>query len=174
MRARKFSLPLSALAVVVALVATASAARTTAVDDCDDNSPRLEGSWSGTATALIPPGLPQIRDLITFTRDGNVIESRSAFVPVTPLGPLLATAGHGEWVRTGWRDYDVKFVFLLQRPPASNGAFVGTDTIRMRLTLDMSGDTLTGTITSELRNANGAVVFTANGTYNATRIRVER
>ncbi len=174
MPARKFSLPLSALAVVVALVATAGAARTAAVDDCDDNSTRLEGSWSGTATALVPVGLPQIRDLITFTRDGNVIESRSPFVPATPIGPLLETAGHGEWVRTGWRDYEVKFVFLIQRPPASDGAFVGTETVRMRLTLDRSGETLTGTLTSEIRSPNNLVLFTANGTYNATRIRVER
>lgn len=174
MRAWKFSLPLSALVLVVALGATAGVATTAAVNDCDDHSPCLEGSWSGVATAVTPPNLPQIRDLITFTHDGNVIESRSPFAPATPLGAILATAGHGEWVRTGWRDYDVKFVFLIQRAPPSDGAFIGTETIQMRLTLDRAGDSLTGTLTSEIRNANGVVVFSANGTYNATRIRVAR
>ena len=101
MRALKLSLPLSALAVV-AIVATAGAERTTVGDGCDDNSPFLEGSWRGIATGqnLLP-----ITDLITFARDGNVIESHLPFVPGTPLGaaigPLLESMGHGEWVRGG-------------------------------------------------------------------------
>lgn len=67
MRARKFSLPLLALAVVAALIATAGAARTALGDDCDDSSSRLEGSWGGVATCAEPLNLPALRDLIRQT-----------------------------------------------------------------------------------------------------------
>ena len=178
MRARKFSLALSALAVVVALVATAGATRTAAVDDGDGNSPSLEGSWIGTATSVSPPNLPQIKDLITFTHDGNVIESRPPFVPGAPLGTeigaLLETAGHGDWVKTGSREYEVKFVFFIQRAPVADGGFIGTETIRMHLNYDSLGETLTGPLTSQIRNANGVIIFSADGTYRATRIRAQR
>jgi hypothetical protein len=39
-----------------------------------DDGPRLTGSWFGTATATSVP-LPPLKDLITFTSDGNVIEA---------------------------------------------------------------------------------------------------
>src|SRR5688572_14839317 len=72
-----------------------------------DEAQRLEGSWTVTITAAEPPGLPPLKSLITFTRDGEVIESRRPYIPFTPFGPVLETSGHGAWVRTGRRQFAV-------------------------------------------------------------------
>src|SRR5262245_47475932 len=69
-----------------------------------DDSPRLTGSWFGTATATSVP-LPPLNDLITFTSDGNVIEAHRLFLADSPLGPLLATPGHGTWAKTGTNEF---------------------------------------------------------------------
>src|SRR5438105_2785108 len=65
----------------------------------------LEGSWVATVTATDPPGLPPLQDLFTFTRDGQVVESRRLYVPFSPLGPLMETTGHGAWVRTAESEF---------------------------------------------------------------------
>jgi hypothetical protein len=131
----------------------------------------IVGSWNGTITATDPP-LGSFGNLISFHTGGIVTESRRYYVPVTPLGPLLETSGHGAWKRTGSRSYEAFFRFLLQQAPPSAGEPIGTDNIRLKLRLDRGGDRLTGTFESNIRNNEGAVVFTARGTINADRIEV--
>jgi hypothetical protein len=142
-----------------------------------DDHRHLAGSWETTITAVEPPGLPPFRGLITFTRDGEVLESRRLYVPFTPFGPILETTGHGAWERQGHRDFAVTFRFLLQAAPNNtdfpNGDDLGTDRIRMRLRTSSGGDALAGTFQSEVRDAQGNVIFTARGTVAGTRIRPE-
>ena len=59
------------------------------------NPGRLTGSWKAAVTPISPPGLDPFTDLLTFTSDGSVIESRRLFVPATPFGALIETPGHG-------------------------------------------------------------------------------
>jgi hypothetical protein len=142
-----------------------------------DEVQHLDGSWAITITAVEPPGLPPFKGLITFTLNGEVLESRRPYVPFTPFGPVLESSGHGAWVRTGRREFAVAFQFLVQAAPNNptfvNGEELGTDNIRMQLVRDRSGESLAGTFVSEAKDADGNVVFTAHGTITGTRMRAE-
>jgi hypothetical protein len=131
----------------------------------------IVGSWNGTITATDPP-LGSFGNLISFHTGGVLTESRRLYVPVTPLGPLLETTGHGAWKRTGSRSYEAFFRFLLQQAPPSAGEPIGTDNIRLKLRLDRGGDRFSGTFESNIRDNSGAVVFTARGTISGDRIEV--
>jgi hypothetical protein len=136
----------------------------------------LEGAWAMTAVATSPPGLPPLDSLITFTRGGEVIESRRGYLPFSPFGPILETAGHGVWSPRHRGESAATFTFLVQAAP-DNPVFVageplGTDTIRLRLTLDHSGDGFSGSFVSEARDAGGVLVFSASGTVVGTRLRL--
>jgi hypothetical protein len=137
----------------------------------------LSGSWAMTITAVEPPGLPPFKGLITFTRDGEVIETRRLYVPATPFGPLLETPGHGAWRRSANGRFAVFFQFLLQAAPNNpifaNGEDLGTDNIRLQIEPDSAGDSFTGTFVSQVKDPDGSVVFEARGTVAGTRIRAE-
>ena len=129
---------------------------------------RFVGSWQGTVAAVNPPGLPPFTSLITFFNDGNVIESRRLYVAASPFGPMFETPSHGGWVRTGGNDFDVSFMFLLQR--AADGSDVGTDNIRLHLHLDAIRNRLTGTLVSTIKDSAGNTLFSASGNYDATPV----
>jgi hypothetical protein len=137
----------------------------------------LEGSWAMTITATEPAGLPPFKGLITFTSDGDVLESRRPYVPFTPFGPVIESSGHGAWERTGRRQFGVVFQFLLQAAPNNtvftNGEDLGTDNIRLQLVRSHSGESFTGTFRSAAKDADGNVVFEARGTVTGTRLRPE-
>ena len=146
---------------------TASATSSRANDEDDEG---LVGSWFGTVTATNPP-LGQFNDLISFHDGGVVIESRRYLVPPpTPFGSLLETTGHGAWERTGGNTFKAFFRFLLQN--AENGVPIGTDNIRLSLTLDRNARTLTGTFESQIKNMADSVQVIVSGTYTATAITV--
>jgi hypothetical protein len=134
----------------------------------------LAGSWAMTVVATSPLGLPVLSSLITFTRSGEVIESRRGYLPFSPFGPILETAGHGVWDRTGHGEIAATFTFLVQAAPNNPvfvaGESVGTDTIRLRLTLNGSSDSFSGVFVSQARDADGNVVFGAAGTVTGTRL----
>lgn len=137
----------------------------------------LEGSWAMTVVATSPPGLPPLSSLITFMRGGEVIESRRGYLPFSPFGPILETAGHGVWDGTRHREFAVTFTLLVQAAPNNpvfvSGESLGTDKVRLRVTVDGSGDTFSGIFVSEARDASGNVVFGASGTVVGTRLLLE-
>jgi hypothetical protein len=151
-----------------AAIAAAAIALTSTASFSQSNAAHLVGSWKGAVTPTSPPGLQPLTSLITFTSDGTMIESRRLFVPVSLLGPLLETPGHGAWGRVDDREIDVHFVFLLQG--AVSGSDMGTDNVHLRLRLDSTGTVLSGTFDSTIRDTSGNPVFTASGTYRATQI----
>lgn len=140
----------------------------------DCRRPRLVGTWLGVVTAEEPP-LGRLQDLITFEPAGTLIESRRAYVPQAPLGPLLQSNGHGRWAPQvggeGLR-YHARFVFLLQGAPDHPelaGMPLGTDTVTLELAIE-GDDHLTGTFESEVRDARGDRVFTVRGSYAGGRL----
>jgi hypothetical protein len=145
----------------------AASATTTAAQAFSDHD--LVGSWFGTVTATNPP-LGQFNDLISFHPGGVVTESRRYLIPGTPLGDLLETTGHGAWERTGRRTFAAFFRFLLQ--DAGTGAPLGTDNVRLALTLDRAAATLAGTFESQIKDVAGTVLVTVTGDYSATLITV--
>jgi hypothetical protein len=72
------------------------------------------------------------------------------------------------WQRTGSGQFDVHLVFLLQN--ATTGADVGTDNVHLSLTLDSTGSILSGTFESTVEDPSGNPLFTASGTFAASRI----
>ena len=135
------------------------------------------GSWFGTATATAVP-LPPLQTLLTFTSDGNVVEAHRPFLPgsLSPLGPLLLTAGHGAWVRTGRREFAVT-TMLIYEGTSDNATYAGQvaliEKVRFKITLDPQRDSLSGTLVDELRDPAGNLVFSGPGTFAATRIVAE-
>lgn len=171
----RFSRILTALGIMI--VVCLAAGLSWNVSSVSADGQNLAGSWTTTVTATNPPGLPPLKGLMTFTRNGEVIESRRLYVPFTPFGPVLETPGHGAWEHTTSGEFAVTFMFLVQAAP-NNPLFVlgedlGTDNIRMRLTVDPSGDSFVGTFMSEARDADGNLVFAAEGNVEASRIHVE-
>ncbi|HKR30105.1 MAG TPA: hypothetical protein VJT08_06495 [Terriglobales bacterium] len=132
------------------------------------NPGRLVGSWKAAVTPISPPGLDPFTDLLTFTSDGSVIETRRLFVPATPFGALLETPGHGGWTRTADGQFDIHFTFLLQG--AKDGADVGTDNVHLLVSLDSTGTALSGTFESTVKDPSGNALFTATGTFSANPI----
>ena len=158
----------------VALLAALAAATPAPASDAGAN---LEGSFAMTITATEPAGLPPFKGLITFTPNGDVLESRRPYVPFTPFGPVIESSGHGAWTRTGRRQFGVLFQFLIQAAPNNtvftNGEDLGTDNIRLQLVRSHSGESFTGTFASAAKDADGNVVFAARGTVTGTRLRPE-
>ena len=153
--------------LLTAGVAAVVAASATSASVQAGNDQDLVGSWFGTVTATHPP-LGQFTDLISFYTDGVVTESRRYFVPDTPLGNLLETTGHGAWKRTGGHTFEAFFRFLLQ--DTDTGAALGTDNVRLSLTLDQGAGTLTGTFKSQIKDTADTVLLTVTGDYAATPI----
>jgi hypothetical protein len=152
-----------------ALAAVAAAATSTTMRAAAHGGEGLEGSWFGTVSAINPP-LGLFNDLITFHPGGLVIESRRYLVKPTPFGDLLETTGHGAWETTGRRQFEAFFRFLLQN--AMSGQPIGTDNIRLSLTLDPETGTLTGTFVSQIKDTSDVVLLEVTGDYSATRIEV--
>ncbi len=165
---KKISLPILVLFMITAgLWSITSGA--------DEGEQRLDGSWSVSVIATSPP-LEPFSSLMTFTRSGGVVESRRLYLPDSPFGPLLETPGHGEWVRTGSREFTIGFTFLLQGAPdnaAAAGALLGTDNIRIRIKLAASGETFNGEFRSEIRDLDDNLVFVAEGDVEGKRIRTQ-
>jgi hypothetical protein len=153
------------------LLSAAAAAAVAGPDvvHADNNGDGIVGSWFGTVTATEPP-LGSFNSLISFHTGEIVVESRRYLVKGTPFGDLLETTGHGAWKRSGNRQYDVFFRFLIQNH--DTGEPIGTDNIRLQLRLSRDRDALDGTFQSQIRLTDDTVVFEAAGTYTASRITV--
>ena len=119
-------------------------------------------------TAPTNPPLGQFNDLISFHTGGVVTETRRYLVSPTPFGNLLETTGHGAWDQTGKNTFEAFFRFLLQN--ASSGAPIGTDNIRLFLTLDTTTGKLTGTFQSQIKDMAGNLLLTVTGNYSAALI----
>ena len=135
----------------------------------------LVGSWFAEAVPTTVPR-PPVKDLITFTRDGTVVESQRLYLKDTPWGPLLRTPGAGEWRRTGDRTFAVTLLVIYQGVPdhpTIPGEVFAIEEVRMRLTRAPDGDRLAGTLFDGIRDTSGAIIFAGPGTYKASRIRVE-
>ncbi len=139
----------------------------------EDRAPT--GAWKGVVRSTTEQR-PPLTTLLTFTADGNLVESRRLYLPESPLGPLLATPGHGEWRRSKNGGFDATIVVLYQgasEHPTSPGVVIGREKVRYKLQLVNGGQQLQGTILIDVQDAEGNVVSSDPGTIEATRIRPE-
>ena len=139
----------------------------------EDRAPT--GSWEGVAR-FTTEQRPPLTTLLTFTADGNLVESRRLYLPESPLGPLVATPGHGEWRRSKSGGFDATIILLYQgapEHPTSPGMTIGREKVRYKFQFINGGGKLQGTILVEVQDAAGNVVFSGPGTIEATRIKPE-
>jgi hypothetical protein len=142
-------------------------------DDAPARSP--VGSWKGVARSTTVP-LPPLTTLFTLGADGTVVESRRLYVAQSPLGPLIATPGHGQWKRGKNGEYAATITLLYEGAPdhpSSPGVLVGSEKVRYQFQLVNGGANIQGTILVEVQDAAGNVVFVGPGTIDASRIAVE-
>lgn len=142
-----------------------------------DNAPTRSpvGSWKGVAQATTVP-LPPLTTLFTLGADGTMVESRRLYLAQSPLGPLIATPGHGQWQRGKNGVYAATITLLYEgapNHPTSPGEVVGSEKVRYQFQLVNGGANIQGTILVEVQDAAGHVVFVGPGTIDASRLGVE-
>jgi hypothetical protein len=110
------------------------------------------------------------RWLTSFTSDGIVLNSVQSEVSSTrPVGVL--TPGHGVWMDLGHRQFAITEMAIFY--DIQTGEYRLTGKLRGVLTLDKSGDALSGTLTVEAIGPDGNLVFTLTHSLRFTRIKVE-
>ena len=135
----------------------------------------LEGTWTFmvNVTGLPPEFSLGYTSLITFTRDGGVVQT--AWVPPgTPATPVTGVSpwiGHGEWAQAG-KEHFVLTVLIPRFD--SSGNFVGLGKARSNIQLDRTRREASGIFAGDLFDADGNPVVTGfGGTVHAIRIEVE-
>lgn len=128
------------------------------------------GSWRVTATALEPvPSTAHV--LITFTPGGGLVETRLLAKPPIP-GVVdfatMETPGHGGWVKTGPRSYEIEYLYLIQAEGSAD--LLATETVRWEATISSDGEAISGPASSEVHLADGTLVVSWTFTASGTRI----
>jgi hypothetical protein len=115
---------------------------------------RIVGTWSVQVT---PDGEQPFQALITFTRDGSVIETE-ADAPGT---------GQGAWTRIGPNRFRFAFQsFAFTETGAPGGHVV------VRSVVTLSNDTLSGPFKFNVYDPAGNVTASGSGTATATRFEI--
>lgn len=133
---------------------------------------RLEGSWQ---FAVAPPGgpAPQPRFLVSFTADGLAIRTAPLRLPAPPalgVSTLLIGTTHGEWLRTGDRQFAVTVVGIAFD---EMGNFLATQRIRATITLGDTLDSFTAVSNAQYITPDGTVIDGGTVPVVGTRIAVE-
>jgi hypothetical protein len=137
---------------------------------------QLVGTWTYKVNVTgVPTGFPRgYTSLITFVPGGGLIQTAwtppaNAPAGITGVSPWI---GHGEWVRTGTRE----FVLTVVIPRFDrSGKFVGLAKSRASIKLDATNRNASGHFDGDILNAEHKVVLTGfGGTVSATRFQIER
>jgi hypothetical protein len=125
----------------------------------------LAGTW---VVHVNQPGFPPSDRLFTFNSDGGLITNDD--LQVGPMGVEHFTIAQGNWIRTGNRRFAATIGgqrYNLQ------GSLLGTFKVRMNLELNERTSQWSGRFRIEIALTNGSVVFISDGTFEATRLKVE-
>ena len=132
-----------------------------------DDVERPEGSWLSTVTVLGSGAPPPFLVLETFTAGGGYVEIDQAdFAP-----PVFGSPGHGAWESTGERTFAATFLVLKYD---AKGNAQGMTKVRGGGTISEDGGAYSGAGNFEIFDVNGNLIYSANFTIQAKRIRVER
>jgi len=164
-------IPIGVIVGLIVLVGGLESLRGTAAQEATPApASGFVGSWRVTPTS----GGEAAVALTTVNADGTTLTSNRAVQPVTPglpAGAMAQSLGHGSCRATGLRTADITFVILQS---TTDGAFLGTRTIRGALELDSGGDRWSGSFSVTVADPAGLVVQQTTGSVEATRIMVER
>jgi hypothetical protein len=148
----------------IAVFTTATQAMQLAEHDGVEQDQRsIVGSWMGINET-------GERWLTSFTSDGIALNSVQSEVSLTrPVGVL--TPAHGVWARVGPRQIAITEVAIFY--DIQTGEYLSTGKLRGVLTLDKTGDVLSGSVTADAFGPDGNLVFTLTHTLRYTRIKIE-
>ena len=119
----------------------------------------VTGSW---ICDVNPDGGDKFKALLTFTRDGGLIESEDF---------PFQSSGHGTWTRVG--DHKFAFTFLQLVSSDVDGTFAGTYKIRSS-SESLEGDKLIEPgATVEFLDPDNNIIFSGTAAASCTRILVE-
>lgn len=127
----------------------------------EDKGGSIVGAWKGSATFS---KLPPFQILTSFADGGSLVSSGS--IDLQPA--FLSTPGYGAWKRNGSGKYAIKFDFFTfdsKANPAGSG--------EVKATITVDGDEFHGSVTVQIIDLTGAVVFSDSGTLKATRIEAD-
>jgi len=149
---------LATLAAVVAGMLSVTLHAKIAPSSGPTDGQHLDGSWVVDATV---EGEPPLKGLITFTRDGALVET--VFLP-------FVSPGHGAWVRTGNRRFAITNVYLVSD---ASEQLLRIGKVRATYDLDRTLTTATIAFHVDLSDPAGNPQSSFEGTGQATRIVVE-
>lgn len=127
------------------------------------NAKKLVGTWRFAGFA---PGVGDFYDYLVFHKDKTLTER---------VASPVESVGSGVWKAIKSKDADFAATFETFRDNDSDGNF--DSRTRVRLTLQLHGDTITGTGTIEFRTLEGNKLFAGpfpGATFRATRMKVIR
>jgi len=133
----------------------------------------LIGSWMVAATPAGAPSGGPARLLVSFSADGVALRT-APLQQVAPAalggGKMLIGTTHGEWVRTGDREFGLTFVgFAFD----DAGQFLATQRIRVAVRVDDASMSFSGPFKTDFVGADGTVKASGAGTVEGTRIAIE-
>ena len=120
---------------------------------------QLDGTWMVTVYRVSPPPgvAPTFLGLITMTPDGQVVEESNT--------TSIRSLGHGEWFKTGPRQFRRLTVnFRFAPPPAAFRTYIGVTRIIADLQLNKDGDEFTAESIIENYDADGNLIASSPGT----------
>lgn len=126
----------------------------------DSQSPT--GAWSAVVTSPFGP----MRALMTFGRDGTLIVSQAALVPMGPGTTWVFSDAHGAWKHTAGGQITFQFVSLLHD---MNATFVGTSAVSATCSIDTAGKLNCNCSAADLL-ADGTPLFGFKANLAAVRI----
>lgn len=124
----------------------------------------IVGSW---LVNVVTPGFPDLKVLLTFEEGGTVVGAAQG--DVTSARAL--SMAQGAWVNKGGLMFGSTFIQISYEIPTSN--LRGYLKFKMTHTLDSSWKEWSGPYHFDFVLPNGTVLFSADGTTTAQRIRVE-
>ena len=127
--------------------------------DESNHGHQLDGTWMVTVYRVSPPPgvAPTFLGLITMTPDGQVLEESNT--------TSIRSLGHGEWFKTGPRQFHrVTVNFRFAPPPAAFRTYIGVTKIIADLQLNKDGDEFTGQSVIETYDAAGNLTASSPGT----------
>ena len=122
------------------------------------NQPQ-QNNLAGTWLAENEPGV-NTPLLTTYISDGSLISSRCVIVPTGPTSVELISAGQGEWIRTGHREFASTRLFIRSGPTVE---FTGLVKLTETIKLNDASDQITTSGTLSIYDADNNLLFEFTG-----------
>ena len=125
----------------------------------------IVGSWLETVSFNGSP--TPLKSLVTFLDDGNMLVADQGAVS----DAVVFTAGHGLWTHLRERTFAWSQVEIIYDP--ATGGLMGYLKVSGVYTVGMTGNDYAGEFEASISAPDGTVLFTVDGTNNASRIPIQ-